>query len=315
VVAGVSASNGTSWKVASVPRPCNDFAVADGEPRERFGWETWEWDESVFAGTAAHYRRGRPPYSPALADAVAEAIDLDHRPRLLDVGCGSGVVALRLASLFEEVIGLDPDAAMLDEAARAAEEEHVKNVSWVRMRAEDLPGDLGHFRVIAFAQSFHWMDRPRVAASTRDMVDPNGAVIQIDAFIDSDGDPSPRTLPHPPVPTEDIEALRMRYLGPDRRAGQSYRNTSPSGEEAIFQAAGFLPEQTYRARDDRILERTVEDVVAWVFAASYTAPHLFGEDLPKFEQDLRRILLERSPSGLFSVALRDNNVRVRRPDL
>jgi ubiquinone/menaquinone biosynthesis C-methylase UbiE len=138
----------------------------------------------VFAGTAAHYRRGHPPCSPAVADAVAAAVDLDGHARLLDVGCGPGVVALRLAGLFEGVIGLDPDAAMLDGAARAAGGQHFENVSWVRMRAEDLPGKLGRFRVIAFARSFHWMDRPRVASITREMLDPDGAVIQIDVFID-----------------------------------------------------------------------------------------------------------------------------------
>lgn len=289
--------------------------MADGDGPVRFGWETWEWDESVFAGTAAHYRRGRPPYSPAVVDAVAGAVDLDGHARLLDVGCGPGVVALQLAGLFEEVIGLDPDAAMLDDAARAAGEQHIENVSWVRMRAEDLPGRLGRFRVITFAQSFHWMDRRRVASITREMLDRDGAVIQVDAFIATDPDPAQRALPHPSIPTDEIDGLRVRYLGPDRRAGQSYRNTSPSGEDAIFQAAGFQPEQSYRAPDDRVLERTVDDVVAWVLAASSTAPHLFGEDLPRFERDLRHVLAEASPSGLFSVALRDNNVRVRRPIL
>jgi SAM-dependent methyltransferase len=281
----------------------------------RFGWETWAWDESVFAGTAVHYVQGRPPYSPALAEVVAAAVDLDGDARLLDVGCGPGVIALRLAGLFDEVVGLDPDAAMLDEAARAAGGQDVTNVSWVRMRAEDLPGDLGRFRVVSFAQSFHWMDRPRVASITREMLDPDGAVILINTFVDDDPGPARRPLPHPPVPSDEIDGLRVGYLGPDRRAGQGYRNTSPSGEDAIFQAAGFLPEQSYRAADDRVLERTVDDVVAWVFASSYTAPPLFGDDLPRFERDLRRVLAAASPSGLFSVALRDNSVRVWRPIL
>ena len=39
----------------------------------------------------------------------------------------------------------------------------IKNVQWQQLRAEDLPAGLGSFRVISFAQSFHWMDQPRVA--------------------------------------------------------------------------------------------------------------------------------------------------------
>jgi ubiquinone/menaquinone biosynthesis C-methylase UbiE len=41
--------------------------------------------------------------------------------RLLDVGCGPGVLAVRLAGLFEAVVGLDPDADMLTEARRVAQ--------------------------------------------------------------------------------------------------------------------------------------------------------------------------------------------------
>ena len=32
---------------------------------------TWQWDASLFAGTAAHYAVGRMPYPPALVDAAA----------------------------------------------------------------------------------------------------------------------------------------------------------------------------------------------------------------------------------------------------
>ncbi len=140
------------------------------------------WDETVFEGTATYYRQGRKPYAPALADALAEYLHLDVRGRLLDVGCGPGTVALLFAHLFESVIGLDPDLGMLAEAQHAAVEEQIANASWVRMRAEDLPGSLGTFRVISFAQSFHWMDRPRVASPVREMLDANGAVVQVDLW-------------------------------------------------------------------------------------------------------------------------------------
>jgi 2-polyprenyl-3-methyl-5-hydroxy-6-metoxy-1,4-benzoquinol methylase len=47
---------------------------------------------------------------------VARALALDGRGRLLDVGCGPGIVALELTSLFEEVVGLDADPDMIAEA-------------------------------------------------------------------------------------------------------------------------------------------------------------------------------------------------------
>ena len=278
----------------------------------RFGWEDWAWDASLFEGSAGYYRRGRIPYAEALPDSLATALDLDGHGWLLDVGCGPGIIALRLAHLFEEVVGLDPDAGMLEEAPRAARELGVANISWVLLRAEDLPAGLGTFRVITFAQSFHWMNRSKVASAVRAMVEPNGAVVQIDPGRDGiASDPAPG--PHPPVPFEAIDRLRRRYLGPDRRAGQGVRSTSPSGEDAIFQEAGFVPEVRMPVADARILDRTTDDLVAWVFSASSTAPHLFGEELGPFEAHLRALLDEASPSRHFSVPLSDTTLRIRRP--
>ena len=278
----------------------------------RFGWEDWDWDTTLFEGSAQYYRRGRIPYSEGLADSLAAVLELDGHGRLLDVGCGPGIIALRLAHLFDSVIGLDPDAGMLDEARRAAREQGTTNASWVLLRAEELPADWGAFRVITFAQSFHWMDRPKVASAVRAMIEPNGAVVQVEPGRDGiDDDRSPG--PYPAAPFKAIDALRRSYLGPDRRAGQGFRNTSPSGEDAIFQAAGFLPEVCISVGDDRVLDRSTDDFVAWVFSASSTAPHLFGNKLGQFEAELRDLLRQVSPSGHFSVSLSSTTLRIRRP--
>jgi SAM-dependent methyltransferase len=287
-----------------------DERAADGT---RFGWESWRWDKRLFEGAAPYYLRGRIPYAEGLATSLANLLGLDGQGRLLDVGCGPGIIALRLAHLFEGVVGLDPDAGMLEEARIAAREQGADNASWVLLRAENLPAGLGTFRVITFAQSFHWMDRPKVAAAARAMIEPYGAVVQIDPGRDGiAGDPA--AGPDPAVPFHAIDSLRRRYLGPDRRAGQGRRNTSPDGEDAIFQAAGFRAEVRVPVADSRVLDRTTDDLVAWVFSASSTAPHLFGNRLARFEADLRALLGDASPSGHFSVSLSDTTLRIRWPD-
>jgi SAM-dependent methyltransferase len=278
-----------------------------------YSWEDWTWDETVFEGTAAYYRRGRKPYAPDLAEALAAHLSLDGQGRLLDVGCGPGNVAFLFAHLFDRVVGLDPDPGMVAEATRAAAEQGVDNTTWVQMRAEELPASLGTFRVISFGQSFHWMDRPRVASAVRDMLDPDGAVVQVDLWHTSPRDEQPRKGPHPAVPEGAIDELRRRWLGSHRRAGQGFRDTSPSGEDEVFQSAGFAPELIVLVPDDRLMTRSADDVVAWVLSTSSTAPHLFGEQLEDFVQDLRSLLLETSPDGLFTVALSDNRLRIRRP--
>lgn len=281
------------------------------------GWEQWEWDESLFAGAAGYYEQGRLPYAPELADALAGDLGLDGRGRLLDVGCGPGTIARRLAPLFEAVVGLDPDPGMLAEAARLAATSGIVQATWVRTLAEALPAGLGVFRVITFGASFHWMDRPRVARAVRTMLTPGGAVVQVDApGYRADAllmETGHGRLRHPPPPDEAMESLRRRYLGPDRRAGQGIRNTSPGGEDDVFQAAGFLPARIVVVPDGREVELSVDQVVAGRFSNSGTAPHLFGDRVGEFESDLRSLLAEASSVGWFSVRLPDNILRIWRP--
>ncbi|MFC8194527.1 class I SAM-dependent methyltransferase [Streptomyces sp. NPDC057298] len=272
----------------------------------------WEWDETLFAGTAAHYRRGRLPYAPALADVLAEALGLDGRGSLIDVGCGPGTLALTLAHLFGEIVGVDPDRGMIAEASReAAGRALTGKARWVRARAEDLPAGLGTFTVAAFGQSFHWMDRELVAATVRDMLRPGGALVHI-SDLKSETRPVDG-LPHPAVPGADMEELVRRYLGPVRRAGRGVlpRGT-PGGEASVFARAGFAGPERHVVPGGQVLERTSDDVVAGVFSMSFSAPHLFGPRRDDFEADLRRVLREASPSGLFSARLPSTEVFVWR---
>ena len=154
------------------------------------------WDPSLYSGSARFYREGRLPYAPGMADAVARGLGLDGRGRLLDIGCGPGIVALELASLFEEVVGLDADPGMVAEAEAEARRRGVENARWEHLRAEELPAELGRFRVATFAQSFHWMDRERVAARVHAMLEPAGALVHLNAYTRT-GIKATLPLPHP----------------------------------------------------------------------------------------------------------------------
>lgn len=270
----------------------------------------WTWDETLFAGAAPYYEEGRLPYPPDLAAAFARVLGLDGGGRLLDVGCGPGSVALRLAGLFEEVVGVDADGGMVDEARRLAVERGIDNPRFVHRRAEELPAGLGRFRVATFAASFHWMDRPRVAALVHSMLTPGGAVVHVDERRDMPELAEPSE--HPAPPEARIEALLRTYLGPERRAGQSTRTSSPSGEPAIFRGAGFDGPRDVLIPDGRILERTADQIVAGTFSRSYAAPDLFGDRQNAFERDLRALLRAVSPEGRFSVRRPDGVLHVYR---
>ncbi|MDN3356949.1 class I SAM-dependent methyltransferase [Actinomadura sp. DC4] len=250
------------------------------------------WDETLYAGAAGFYARGRLPYAPGLAPALAEMLALDGRGRLLDVGCGPGTLALLLAPLFGEVVGVDADAGMIVEAARRS-----AGIRWIHARAEDLPEGLGTFSAVSFGQSFHWMERDLVAATVHGLLRPGGAFVHVS---DVKGEsPAGGGLPRPPY--AGIEGLVRRHLGPVRRAGRGLLpQGTPGGEAAVLARAGFAGPVRRVVPGGEVLERSASDVLAWVFSLSSSAPHLFGDRRAGFERDLLRLLREVSPSGRFA---------------
>ncbi|MFD4632465.1 class I SAM-dependent methyltransferase [Streptomyces sp. NPDC058284] len=272
----------------------------------------WEWDETLFAGAAPYYARGRLPYAPGLADVLAEVLGLDVRGRLLDVGCGPGTLVLTLAPLFGEVVGVDPDGDMIAEAGReAVRRGAAARARWVRARAEDLPAGLGTFTVAVFAQSFHWMDRDLVAATVKEMLCSGGALVHI-SDVKTEARPVDG-LPYPAPPHEAVGALVRRYLGPVRRAGRGVlAQGTPGGEAAVYARAGFSGPEHHVVPGGQPLERSADDVVAGVFSMSNSAPHLFGTGRDRFEADLRALLREASASGRFSERVPSTEVHVWR---
>lgn len=256
------------------------------------------YDPTIYRGSAAYYTRGRPPYSRALAATLAAELSLDGSGRLLDVGCGPGVLAVELAGLFSEVVGLEPDPEMLEEGARRAAGAGAENIRWVRALAEDIPAlALGTFRLVTFGQSFHWTARDRVAEAVYDILEPGGALAVISHT--PEGRPRPEGPPHPPIPHDAIRAIIERYLGPRRRAGQGFVPWTDERDEEVLAQTRFGAPRPLFAPGRADIVRDIDGMLAGYFSMSYAAPHLFGEQLAAFEADLRAELAARSPSGLF----------------
>jgi SAM-dependent methyltransferase len=262
----------------------------------------WTWDPSLYAGSARFYSTGRAAYPPAVADRLRTELQLDGQGRLLDVGCGPGSLTLLLAPLFADAVGVDADADMLAEADRLASEAGLQNVAWRHLRAEDLPADLTEIRVATFAQSFHWMDRPRVASVVRRMLVPGGALVHVSATT-HEGVASDAVLPHPQPPRAALRQLVGRYLGDRRRAGRGVLASSTAGgEDAIYRSAGFVGPKRVEI-EGRVLERTVDEVAASLYSLSSAAPHLFADAFDAFDAEVRQLLDQASPDGLFSEQL------------
>lgn len=256
------------------------------------------YDPTLFEGAAAHYRYGRPPYSPQLETVLIEELGLDGSGRLLDGGCGPGILTVRLAHLFEDVIGLDPDAAMLAEGRRVADERGITNIRWVQAQAEELPGAApGPYRLVTFGQSLHWTDEQRVMETVYDMLEPDGALAMIVHTVE--GRPEPPSPGPPRIPHDEIRALVEKYLGSTRRAGRGVSPVRTHRFEDVLVGTRFGDPQSIFVPGIPDLVRDTESVLAGYFSFSYAAPHLFGDRVEDFAAEVRELLAARSPEGVF----------------
>ena len=214
--------------------------------------------------------------------------------------------------MFDEAIGLDPDADMLAEGARRAKAAGVDNVRWVRALAEDIPSlGLGSgFRLVTFGSSYHWTDREQVGNAVYELLEPGGVLACVVHTVE--GRPKPDAPPEPELPTipyREIKAMIERYVGPQRyhpppdRFEDALRRTRFGESETVF-----IP-----GRPDIV--RDIDSVVAGYYSMSWATPPLFGDRRDEFEAEVRALLGSRSERGLFWDWPGDTEIVIaRKPD-
>jgi len=122
------------------------------------------------------------------AEALAERVRLWLAPlrgdeRALDAGCGVGALALALAPLVGEVVGVDPDEERIEAARRLAP----ANVRFEVADAAALPFEPGSFGVVGCLRVLHHARRPELVVHelTR-VVTPGGRVLLADQIAPAD---------------------------------------------------------------------------------------------------------------------------------
>jgi SAM-dependent methyltransferase len=258
------------------------------------------FDPQAFAGTAEYYAVGRPAYSALLADTMARELSLDGTGQLLDVGCGPGVLVLPLARLFGQVTALDPEPGMLRVGQRRCQQAGVANVRWVQGVAEDIAAlNLGSWRAVTFGQSFHRVRQLEVADAVYDLLVPGGSLVLI-SHNAGDGRPRPAGPGYPEVPRAAVRELILRYLGDGTRHYlANWSEGQPARFEDTLSQSRFGGSRTICAAGRPDLIADIDTVVASYFSLSYAAPRWFGDRRADFESDLRHLLREYSPDGLF----------------
>jgi SAM-dependent methyltransferase len=242
---------------------------------------------SLFDGAAEYYELYRVPYPQEIFDWVIREHKLDGRGRLLDSGCGTGQVALRMSSWFDEVVAIDPEQQMLDVGERSARKRAITNVRFLRMRAEEVSREVSPLRMATFGASFHWTDRVLVANRLYNLLEPGGGLVLL----------APSSLWRGPEPWKQVVVQTLKdWLGADRLAASRPFRAAPLHEECLAQT----PFVDLKVVDIcKVHVWTTDSLVGYLYSTSFASKAVLGPLHDEFERDLRaRLNTLRTEDGL-----------------
>lgn len=122
-----------------------------------------------FSGPAALYDRHRPSYPAALLDWIVASAGLRPPDPVADVGCGTGISTRPFAERGFDVVGVDPNQAMLAEARAAGPGRYLLGEA----AATGLP--TASMALVSVAQAFHWFDLPETLREFSRVLRPAGS--------------------------------------------------------------------------------------------------------------------------------------------
>lgn len=247
-------------------------------------------DPDIYKGTAWYYSRFRPRYPETLVTLVRDTFSLDGRGRLLDLGCGPGTVALRLAHLFEHVTAMDPEPDMLAEGRAQADYAGISNIEWRRGSSEDLSPALGRFRLVTMGNSFHWMDRARTLDALYELVIVGGGIAVV-------GEGAPIPAP-PPTPWRvAINDVAKKYVGDRTLPWDPVKHQPEDKHQAYIARSRFSDLTSYTESFE--VTWTIDSMIGNLYSMSFCSRRVLGDRVDAFERDLRAAILAVEPSGLL----------------
>ncbi|MGC2938920.1 MULTISPECIES: class I SAM-dependent methyltransferase [unclassified Brevibacterium] len=125
-----------------------------------------------FGEVATDYDAYRPKYPAALVSTMINAAEAgagSRVPRILDVGSGTGILAVQLGEAGADVLAVEPDAGMADVARAKGLDVEISGFETWDSRGRT-------FDLVSFGQSFHWVDPMIALPKIRDLLEPGGSL-------------------------------------------------------------------------------------------------------------------------------------------
>lgn len=260
--------------------------------------------KELFKGAAWYYSRYRTKYPDKFFKEAAKEFSVGGKGRLLDLGCGTGQLAIPLAPYFKEVIAVDPEPQMLREGKRLGKISKIKNIKWVRGFAEKIAPKLGKFTLVTMGRSFHWMDREKILRMIYKILEPGGGAV---AIYDRGSMYHETELIWKKVVQDTIK----KYLGEERRAGKGFYKRNPKRHEDIIISSPFKKLVVRHYKVSRNWD--IQSIIGQLYSTSFSSKNILGKKAPLFEKELRKTLKRIHPSGKFIEKISVEALIMRKP--
>jgi ubiquinone/menaquinone biosynthesis C-methylase UbiE len=225
-----------------------------------------------FAQTAEQMAAKQDAGARELAAEVHAFVTPHEDERAIDVGTGAGALAIALAPLVREVVGVDRVAELLE----VARERAPANVSFVEADAEHLPFDDFSFDLAGTLRTLHHVPRPElVVAELARVTRPGGRVLVIDQI----------------APVDPLAALELDRFERARDPGHT-RLLPEIDLRQLFEANGLVLVRDRRRLESRELDAYL-DLAACVGDARERAAELAPHGPDAYTATLGWYLLER----------------------
>lgn len=170
-----------------------------------------------------------------IAAVVGETVAL-HPGLAVDIGAGTGAIAIPIASSCGRVVAVDVSQAMLDRLSERAAAEGVTNLETVAAPAERLELDAGSVDVVVSNYALHHLldaDKERFVHQAAGWLRPGGWIVIGDMMLGRGGDVEDRAI----IASKVGLMLRRGPAGWWRIAKNAYRLLTRTAERPISMAA------------------------------------------------------------------------------
>jgi SAM-dependent methyltransferase len=234
-----------------------------------------------YDSTVPFYARYREPYPASFFREVARRQGLDGNQRLIDIGCGPGLLAVGFAPYVRSCVGVDVETEMLA-AARVEAARAGMRLELIQARIEDLPADIGTFDAVTIGRALHWFDRDEALAVLERIVAENGwiAICGTRAF----------------------GAAIHDWGGKFHEVRRAWSSDPEESRYHIDFEEWFRGSRFHKKEDVEVVEShqvTIPDLIGRALSISTTSPEFLGDRRPAFEAALREALEPLATGGVF----------------